>query len=160
MRVDRDLNVKLLYKGSPLPQKPRKGLSSYEKRYDAKLHKLYQIRWRTEFNILEELKHFKFKKKIVQCYSIFTSSTLYFFTNILIINERVSISILNSAEKIHWGTTWCCQMSQIFKIASGDFRSIDVWWDVFTEMWRILWRWNNQCKWNSALLHNKWHLWS
>ena len=32
-----------------------------------------------------------------------------------IINERVSIFILISAEKIHWGTTWCCEMSQIFK---------------------------------------------
>ena len=82
VRVDRDFNVKLFYKGSPLPQSFRhgrdcrltkksmmqnfpnyirlegeqtKGLSSYKKKYDA----------------IQEKKNI-----IVQCYSIFTSSTL------------------------------------------------------------------------------------
>ena len=62
-----------------------------------------------KFNILKELKELKFKKKIIllknnniiQCYSIFSPSTLYFLTNIPIINESVSISILVSTEKNH-----------------------------------------------------------
>ena len=173
----------------------RKGLSPYEKKYDAKLPKLYQIRGRADVttqkmkffikdffskcdqirrkmwiwsHLLKKflMKNFNFwvvrsifkkvqraqihenKNILVQCYSIFTSSTLYFFTNIPIINERVSISILVSTEKNHWGTTWCYEVCQIFKIARGDFRrcSIDVWRDLLTEMWRILWRWNNRYK--------------
>ena len=83
----------------------QKGLSSYEKKYDAKLPKLYETERKQTFNILEELKKLKFKKKkniLVQCDSIFTSSTLYFLTNITIINERVSISILVSPEKNHF----------------------------------------------------------
>ena len=40
------------------------------------------------------------RNNLVQCYSIFISSTLYFLINIPIINERVSISIFVSTEKI------------------------------------------------------------
>ena len=57
------------------------------------------------FNILEELKELKFKTKrtfLSKCYSIF-SFTLYFLTNIPIINERVSISLLVSTKKITKG---------------------------------------------------------
>ena len=55
----------------------------------------------------------------MQCYSIFTSTTLYFFTNTPITNEKVSISIFVSTEKNQWGTTWCCEIYQVFKIARG-----------------------------------------
>ena len=50
------------------------------------------------FNVLEEPKELKFINKkniLIQCSSIFTSSTLYFLTNIPIINERNYISILD-----------------------------------------------------------------
>ena len=43
------------------------------------------------------------RNNLVQCYSIFISSTLYFLINIPIINERVSISMLVSTEKITEG---------------------------------------------------------
>ena len=49
---------------------------------------------------------------------------IHFFYVIPIINERVSISFLVSTEKNHWGTTWCCEMCQIFKITRGDFGEI------------------------------------
>ena len=52
---------------------------------------------------------------LVQCYSIFTSSTLYFFTNILIINERVSISILISNEKITEGQVYAVKCAKSLK---------------------------------------------
>ena len=108
------------------------------------------------FIILEELKELQFKKKkniLAQCYLIFTSSTLCFLTNIPIINERVSIFFFVSFEKNHWRTIWCCEMCQMFKITRGNFRrwSTDVWWDIRTEMWRILWWWNKRCKWNNDL---------
>ena len=80
----------------------QKGLSSYEKMYDAILSKLYQIKGEQMFNIPEKLKELKFKKKkkniLIQFYLIFTSSTIYLITNMPIINERVSISVLVSAE--------------------------------------------------------------
>ena len=53
------------------------------------------------FNILEELKELKFKKKeniLVQC-----SFTLYFLTNIPTIYERVSISLMSLLRKITEG---------------------------------------------------------
>ena len=81
----------------------RKGLSPYEKKYDAKLPKLYQIRGRADIQYSGRAQRAQIQEKkniIVQCYLIFTSSTLQFFTNMSIINERVSISILISAKKI------------------------------------------------------------
>ena len=51
VRVDQDVHIKLFYKSSSLllPQWFRHGrLSSYEKKYDDKLPKLYQIRERTD----------------------------------------------------------------------------------------------------------------
>ena len=106
VRVDRDFNVNLFYKGSPLPQLFRhgrdcrltkkimmqnfpnyirlegeqtKGLSSYKRKYDAKLPKLYQIRGRTDVQYSRRAQRARIQEKkniIVQCYSIFTSSTL------------------------------------------------------------------------------------
>ena len=77
----------------------RQGLSSYEKNYGAKTPKLYQIRGGKDFQYSRRAQIQEKKNILVQCYSIFTSSTLYFLTNIPIINERVSISILVSTEK-------------------------------------------------------------
>ena len=80
----------------------RKGLSSYEKKYDAKLPKLYQIRVRADAQYSRSIQRAQIQEKkntLVQCYSIFTSSTLYFFTNIPTINEILFTSILVSTEK-------------------------------------------------------------
>ena len=80
----------------------RKGLSSYEKKYDAKLPKLYQIRARADAQYSRSIQRAQIQEKkntLVQCYSIFTSSTLYFFTNIPTINEILFTSILVSTEK-------------------------------------------------------------
>ena len=134
----------------------RKGLSSYKKKNDAKLPKLYQVRGRADVQYSGKAQRAQIQGKkniLVQCFSIFTSS-LYFLTNIPIINGRVSISFLVPTKKDHCGTTWCCELCQIFKITRGNFRrcSIDVWLDVLTEMWRILWRWNNRCKWKQWAL--------
>ena len=57
-----------------------KGLSSYEKKYDAKLPKLYQIRGRADVQYSGRAQRAQIQEKkntLVQCYSIFTSSTLY-----------------------------------------------------------------------------------
>ena len=57
-----------------------KGLSSYEKKYDATLPKLYQIRGRTDVQYSGRAQRAQIQEKkntLVQCYSIFTSSTLY-----------------------------------------------------------------------------------
>ena len=57
-----------------------KGLSSYEKKYDATLPKLYQIRGRTDVQYSGRVQRAQIQEKkntLVQCYSIFTSSTLY-----------------------------------------------------------------------------------
>ena len=80
----------------------RKGLSSYEKKYDAKLPKLYQIRARADVQYSRSIQRAQIQEKkntLVQCYSIFTSSTLYFLTNIPTINEIVFTSIVVSTEK-------------------------------------------------------------
>ena len=60
------------------------------------------------FNILEHLKELKFKKKTiflsnVQCYSIFTSSTLYFITDIPIIMKEFPFPSLSLLKKITEG---------------------------------------------------------
>ena len=68
-----------------------------------KLPKLYQIRERIDNRYSGRGQSAQIQEKkyiLVQCYLIFTS-TLYFFTNIPIINERVSISIFVSTEKNH-----------------------------------------------------------
>ena len=57
-----------------------KGLPSYEKKYDATLPKLYQIRGRTDVQYSGRAQRAQIQEKkntLVQCYSIFTSSTLY-----------------------------------------------------------------------------------
>ena len=80
----------------------RKGLSSYEKKYDTKLPKLYLIRRRADVQYSGRAQRAQIQEKkniLVQCYSIFTSSTLCFLKNISIINKRVSISFLVSTEK-------------------------------------------------------------
>ena len=79
-------------------------MSSYKKKYDAKLSKLYQIRGGTDVQYFGRAQAAQIQEKkniLVQCYSIFTSSTLYFLTKIPIINERISIFILVSTEKNH-----------------------------------------------------------
>ena len=80
----------------------RKRLSLYEKKYDAKLPKLCQIRGRTDVQYSARTQVAQIQEKnntLVQCYSIFTSSALYFLKNIPIINKRVCISFLVSTEK-------------------------------------------------------------
>ena len=80
----------------------QKGLSSYEKKYDAKLPKLYEIRGRAGVQYSRRVQRAQIQENkniLLQCYSIFTSSTLSFLTNIPIINENVSISILVPTEK-------------------------------------------------------------
>ena len=105
-----------------------------------------------------ELKELTFKKK-----RIFLPSDIRYLrllrynflqTCRLCINKGVPTSILVSTEKNHWVKTWCCEKCQIFEIASGDFQrySIYVWWDVLTERWIILWRWNNRFKWKQWAL--------
>ena len=81
----------------------RKGLSSYEKKYDAKLPKLYQIRGTADVQYSGRAQIQERKNILVPCYSIFTSSSLYFLTNILIINERVSIPSLSLLKRITEG---------------------------------------------------------
>ena len=84
----------------------RKGLSSYEKKYDVKLPKLYQIRGREDVQSSGRAQRAQIQEKknlLVKCYLIFTSSTLYLLTNIPIINAKVSISILVSTEKMTEG---------------------------------------------------------
>ena len=84
VRVDRDVHVKLFYKGSPLPQWFHHGR-------DCRLTRKSMIQnfstyIKLEGEQTEDLKEIQEKKNIVQYYSIFTSSTLHFFTNIPIIN--------------------------------------------------------------------------
>ena len=81
----------------------RKGLSSYEKKYDAKLPKLYQIRGKADVHYSRRAQRAQIQEKkniLIHCYSIFPSSTLYFLTSIPIINKRVSIFFLVSTKKI------------------------------------------------------------
>ena len=108
VRVNRDLHVMLFYKGSPLPSP-----QWFRHRRDCRLTrtstmqnfpKLCQIRERADIQYFGRTQRTQIQEKkniLVQCYSIFTSSTLYFLTNIPIINERLSISILVSTEKNH-----------------------------------------------------------
>ena len=101
MPVDRDLHfvIQGLTFTFTTVVSSRKGLSLYEKKYDAKLPKLYQIRGRADVQYSGRAQIQEKKNILVQCYSIFTSSTLYFLKNIPIINKRVSISFLVSTEK-------------------------------------------------------------
>ena len=107
VRLDQDLHVKLFYKGSPLPL-PQWFCHGRDcrltRKNDAKLPKLYQIRGRADVKYSGGVQRAQIQEKkniLVQCYSISTSSTLYFLTNIPIINERVSISFIVSTEKNH-----------------------------------------------------------
>ena len=71
--------------------------------YDANFPNYIRLEGERTFNILEELKQLEFKKKRILLYNVIRYSLLLrcnSFTNIPIINERVSISILASAEKI------------------------------------------------------------
>ena len=72
VRVDRDLNVKLFYKGSPLPQWFRYGRDCRLTKKSMMQNFLNYIRLEAEqtFNILEELKEFKFKKKRTLLYNV------------------------------------------------------------------------------------------
>ena len=84
----------------------QKGLSSYEKKYDAKLPELYQIRGRADVQYSGRAQKAQIHKKRIfssNFFIIFTSSRLYFLTNIPIINERVFTPILVSTEKITEG---------------------------------------------------------
>ena len=79
--VDRDLNVKLFFKGSPLPlpQWFHHGRDCHLTKKSVMQNFLNYIRLEGEqtFNILEELKELKFKKKkniIVQCCLMFKST--------------------------------------------------------------------------------------
>ena len=81
VRVNRDLNVKLFYNGSPLPQWFRYGRDCRltKKKYDAKNSKLYQIRGRADVQYSRRAQKAQTQEKtniIIQFYSIFTSSTL------------------------------------------------------------------------------------
>ena len=64
------------------------------------------------------------RKKEYSCLMLFD---IHFFYVILIISEWLSISILASTEKSHWGITWCCKMCKIFKVARGDLRRCSFW---------------------------------
>ena len=78
-----------------------KGLSSYEKKYDAKFSKLYQIRGRGNVQYSGRAQRAQIQEKkniLVQC-----SFTLYFLTNIPTIYERVSISLMSLLRKITEG---------------------------------------------------------
>ena len=106
MPVDRDLHFVLqgLTFTFTTVVLSRKGLSLYEKKYDAKLPKLYQVRGRADVQYSRRAQRAQIQEKkniLVQCYSIFTSSSLYFLTNIPIINERVSIPFFISTKKDH-----------------------------------------------------------
>ena len=123
----------------------------------SKTSKLYQLRGKADVQYSGKAQRAPIQEKkniIVQCYSIFTSSTLYFLTNIPIINERVSIYSLVSAKKITKGqpdTVKCAKSLKSQGVISEDV-VFDVWWDVLTEMWRTLRRWNNRCKWKQWAL--------
>ena len=91
----------------------RKGLWSYEKKYDAKLPKLYQIRGRADVQYSGRVQRAQIQEK--KEYSRPVLLNIHFFYIIPIINERVSISFLVSTEKNQWETTWCCEMCQILK---------------------------------------------
>ena len=73
MRVDRDLNVKLFYKGSPLPQWFHRGRDCRLTKKSMMQNFVNYIRLEGEqtFNILEELKELKFKKKEHYCTMLF-----------------------------------------------------------------------------------------
>ena len=108
VQVKQNLHVKLLYKGSPLPLpwwfRHGRDCDLTRKSMMQNLPNYVRLEVEQTFNILEELKELKFKTKrtfLSKCYSIFFSFTLYFLTNIPIINERVSISLLVSTKKNH-----------------------------------------------------------
>ena len=81
VRVDRDLHVKLFYKGSPLPlpQWFRQGKNCCLTRKSMMQNFPNYIRLEVEqtFNILEELKELKFKKKIIFSSSVIRYSLLF-----------------------------------------------------------------------------------
>ena len=81
VRVDRDLNVKLFYKGSPLPlpQWFHHGRDCHLTRKSIKKKKQHQIRGRADVQYSGGAQRAQIQEKkniIVQCYSIFDSSTL------------------------------------------------------------------------------------
>ena len=92
VRVDRDL--KLFYKGLPLPlpQWFRHGRDCHLTKKSMMQNFLNYIRLEGEqtLNILEEPKELKFKKKKnVQCYSIFTSSTLQWIIIVIFLRNKM-----------------------------------------------------------------------
>ena len=112
VRVDRDLHVKLFYKSSPLPlpQWFRNGRDCRLTRKDMMQNFQSYIKSEGEqtFNVLEELKVLKFKRKRIFSANIIRYSLLLPYTSLQtyrFINERVSISILVSTEKNHGGAT-------------------------------------------------------
>ena len=81
MRVDRDLHVKLCYKGSPLPlpQWFRHGKDCRLTRKSIMQNSPNYIKLEGEqmFNILEELKELKSKKKEYSCPMLFDIHFIY-----------------------------------------------------------------------------------
>ena len=106
VRVNRDLHVKLFYKGSPLPlpQWFRHGRDCRLTRESMMQNFPNYIKLEGEqtFNILEELKELKFKKKRIFSPNVIRYSILLRYTSLrtyqLLMN---SISILVFTEKNH-----------------------------------------------------------
>ena len=107
VRVDRDLHVKLFYKVSPLPL-PQWFCHGSDCRFTRKsmmqnFPSYIKLEGEQTYNILEELKELKFKKRkniLVQCYSIFTSSTLYFLRNYRLLMKEFPFPALSLLKKI------------------------------------------------------------
>ena len=78
MRVDRDLHVKLFYKGSllPLPQWFHHGRDCHLTRKSIEKKNNIKLEGEQTFNILEELKELKFKKKRTLSSSVIRYSIL------------------------------------------------------------------------------------
>ena len=128
-RVDRDLHVKLFYKGSPLPlpQWFRHGRDCRLTRKSMMQNFPNYIKLEGEqtFSILEELKELKFKKKRIFSSNVIRYSLLLRYTSLQtywLLMKEFPFPSLSLMKKNPWKTTWCCEMYQIFKIAMGDFR--------------------------------------
>ena len=109
-----------------------------------------------------EHKEIKFKKKRTLSSNVIWYSLLLRCNSLQtcqLLMKEFPFPSLSPMKNNYRGTTWCFEMCQTFKISRGDFRrySIEVWWDIFTEMRRMLWRWNNRCKWR--LFENFEKLW-
>ena len=78
VRVDRDLHVKLFYKvtGLPLPQWFHHGRDCHLTRKSIEKKKNIKLEGEPTFNILEELKELKFKKKRTLSSSVIRYSIL------------------------------------------------------------------------------------